>query len=157
MTREEKLRKIGELVNDNCWPFSPDNWPGNIRTNCYNFALGIPMQDSWFSYLGRICDSYNKTLLEDVLFDINTIPGLEARLVENEEELLSDEYLIMFLHRDYKKPPYYDFHFIRKINGVWSHKNGFDCKPEVISYEEVKELCKEFCEKPKFLAIRKAR
>lgn len=146
-------------------PISIFDFPENVRTNCFGFAIG---------------DTESiETLLAEEKFNIdNSLPIAEAflkklgelgydelpRQIFSLDEALPSEYVLMlFDFTPYKiRIPFmdeyetlWDFHVVRReLNGSWVHKPGWKDKPcEICTETDWKAIYKEFGRKYVLFAV----
>lgn len=122
---EYNILNIGEERNIK----NTEKW----RYNCLGYALNIFLwitlqSDIEFEYYheeGIDIDDYNDTLEKDWLEDLIELTEDKARLIKDRDEVEDNEYLVYFrLGRECCVPLFTDFHFIKEMDGIVSHKMG---------------------------------
>ena len=137
MNNLKLIRKSINLTND--------KWNNIETTNCYAFALGIDMDKNIINKYaynpGVISNSkinlakYTAFNYEDLLYNIiNDLKYLNINYEEiNPNDLIDiNEWKVAIFLKYYKcrcTNLITDYHFLREINGIWYHKQGFNSYP----------------------------
>ena len=126
-------------------PFK-EGWEYIYDTNCYTYALGLDwaltaLKMRAFNNPGGFIkkDLYLPFTLDDLIANLEG--DLKALEIEYKEVypdhiLTDDEWMISLMairarSRDFSQI-YSDFHFLRKTNGIWSHKKGDRREPTTL-------------------------
>lgn len=122
-----------------------DNWNNIETTNCYAFALGIDMDKNIINKYaynpGVISNSpiilskhtafKYEDLLNNIINDL-TYLGINYEEINPNDLIDINEWKVAIFLKYYKyrcTNLITDYHFLREINGIWYHKQGFNSYP----------------------------
>ena len=114
-----------------------DNWINMEDTNCYAYALGLDIKEDDimpYAYIpGTISNSKdylpknamftNDMLINNIYLDLDFL-GIDYREINPKDKIDSDEWKIA-LFISYIFGNNYDYHFLREVDNIWYHKNGY--------------------------------
>ena len=131
----EQIEQLRQIVKEKEWPCSSEHWDieFNKDTNCLLYALGLKYADKdrnvfvYNSYIGL------GEQLEGLMDELQ----IRYRKISSCDEAEENEFIIKgfeFFHPLLMKN---DFHIIRRDpSGVWSHKEGWIYRPNIIKRKE---------------------
>lgn len=126
----QTVEQLRQIVNSDNWPIDINDWPVEVNrdTNCLAYALGLPFPDK----KREIFNGSDCSIRLELLGFFREL-GLEWREISSAKVAKDDEIVIQAY--EYRKIPWgSDFHVVRRdYNGKWSHKEGWECAPNIIA------------------------
>lgn len=175
--RELLLSTLRDIVSQDSWPISAQDWKNSNNTNCLAFALGLDVSNNDFQVLfGNFAgisgmnnilsgENISKEIIIEIFKKTCSTIGLKCRVLTSLNLASKDEYVIGIFGLypivpksfDYygTKTYSYDFHFVRRdLDGTWVHKPSFGSNnvPEKVEWKYLQLF---YPEKPIYFGVKK--